>query len=144
MTQRNVVFPPGRQALYERNRYSPAIRSDGFLFVSGQVGSREDGSPEPNLEAQVRLAFENLNAILKAAGCSFDDVIDVTVFIVDPPIDVRNHLEGRARILGERAAPDTDCCWRHLALWLPVRNQGDRQAPAGRLIVGVGEGSLRE
>lgn len=84
MTQRNVVFPPGRQALYERNRYSPAIRSDGFLFVSGQVGSREDGSPEPNLEAQVRLAFENLNAILRAAGCTFDDVIDVTVFIVDP------------------------------------------------------------
>lgn len=84
MTQRDVVFSPGRQALYERNRYSPAIRSNGFLFVSGQVGSTEDGSPEPNLEAQVRLAFKNLNAILTAAGCSFDDVIDVTVFIVDP------------------------------------------------------------
>jgi enamine deaminase RidA (YjgF/YER057c/UK114 family) len=84
MTQRDVVFPPARQALYERNRYSPAIRSDGLLFVSGQVGSREDGSPEPELEAQVRLAFDNLNAILKAAGCTFDDVIDVTLFIVDP------------------------------------------------------------
>nr|WP_019366812.1 RidA family protein [Pseudomonas luteola] len=84
MSTRNVVFPTGRQALYERNRYSPAIRSNGFLYVSGQVGSREDGSPEPELEAQVRLAFENLNAILAAAGCSFKDVIDVTVFIVDP------------------------------------------------------------
>jgi enamine deaminase RidA (YjgF/YER057c/UK114 family) len=84
MTTRDVVFPPGRQALYEKNRYSPAVRSDGFLFVSGQVGSREDGSPEPELEAQVRLAFENLNAILKAAHCSFSDVVDVTVFIVDP------------------------------------------------------------
>ncbi len=84
MTQRDVVFPAGRQALYERNRYSPAIRSNGFLFVSGQVGSREDGSPEPDLEAQVRRAFENLNAILEAAGCTFDDVIDVTAFIVDP------------------------------------------------------------
>ena len=84
MTKRDVVFPPGRQTLYERNHYSPAIRSNGFLFVSGQVGSREDGSPEPDLEAQVRLAFNNLNAILKAAGCTFDDVIDVTVFIVDP------------------------------------------------------------
>ncbi|WP_288659247.1 MULTISPECIES: RidA family protein [Pseudomonas] len=84
MSTRNAVFPTGRQALYERNRYSPAIRSNGFLFVSGQVGSREDGSPEPELEAQVRLAFENLNAILAAAGCSFKDVIDVTVFIVDP------------------------------------------------------------
>lgn len=84
MTQRDVVFPPGRQALYERNRYSPAIRSNGFLFVSGQVGSTAEGSPEPDLEAQVRLAFNNLKAILAAANCSFDDVVDVTVFMVDP------------------------------------------------------------
>lgn len=84
MTKRDVVFPAGRQALYERNRYSPAIRSNGFLFVSGQVGSREDGSPEPELAAQVRLAFQNLGAILQSAGCTFDDVVDVTIFIVDP------------------------------------------------------------
>jgi len=84
MTQRDVVFPATRQALYERNRYSPAIRSNGFLFVSGQVGSREDGSPQAGLEAQVRQAFTNLNAILGAAGASFADVIDVTVFMVDP------------------------------------------------------------
>lgn len=84
MTTRDVVFPAGRQALYERNRYSPAIRSNGFLFVSGQVGSREDGSPEPDLEQQVRRAFTNLNAILEAAGSSFNDVVDTTIFIVDP------------------------------------------------------------
>lgn len=81
---RDAVFPPGRQALYERNRYSPAIRSNGFLFVSGQVGSRPDGSPEPALPQQVALAFQNLEAILAAAGCSFADVVDVTVFMVDP------------------------------------------------------------
>ena len=84
MTTRDVVFPAGRQALYERNRYSPAVRCNGLLFVSGQVGSRPDGSPEPELKAQVRLAFENLNAVLAAADCSFDDVVDVTVFIVNP------------------------------------------------------------
>ncbi|VXC60046.1 RidA family protein [Pseudomonas sp. 9Ag] len=84
MNTRDVVFPAGRQALYEQNRYSPAVRSNGMLFVSGQVGSREDGSPEPELEAQVRLAFANLNAVLKAASCTFDDVVDVTVFMVDP------------------------------------------------------------
>lgn len=27
MTIRDVVFPPGRQALYEKNRYSPAVRT---------------------------------------------------------------------------------------------------------------------
>jgi enamine deaminase RidA (YjgF/YER057c/UK114 family) len=59
------------------------VRANGLLFVSGQVGSRDDGSPEPELDAQVRRAFDNLNAILRAADCTFDDVIDVTVFIVD-------------------------------------------------------------
>ncbi|KAI3489206.1 hypothetical protein L1887_46250 [Cichorium endivia] len=84
MTTREAVFPFGRQGLYERNRYSPAIKSNGFLFVSGQVGSREDGSPEEDLNAQIRLAFDNLNAVLAAAGCTFDDVVDVTLFVVDP------------------------------------------------------------
>ncbi|WP_411384337.1 RidA family protein [Pseudomonas sp. L7] len=84
MKQRDVVFPAGRHALYDINHYSPAVRSNGLLFVSGQVGSRDDGSPEPGLENQVRRAFANLNAILAAAGCSFDDVQDVTLFIVDP------------------------------------------------------------
>ena len=83
MATRDVVFPEGRRALYERNRYSPAVRAGGLLFVSGQVGSREDGSPEPELEAQVRRAFDNLDAVLAAAGCSFDDVVEVTVFLVN-------------------------------------------------------------
>lgn len=81
---RDVVIPPGRHALYERHRYSPAVRAGGLLFVSGQVGSRPDGTPEPDRDEQVRLAFRNLDAILAAAGCSFADVVDVTVFMVDP------------------------------------------------------------
>lgn len=84
MNSRDVVFPPGRQALYEQHRYSPAVRSNGFLFVSGQVGSREDGSPEPDFEAQVRLAFANLEATLQAGGCGLDDIVDVTSFHTDP------------------------------------------------------------
>lgn len=109
MSKRDVVFPPGRQALYERNRYSPAVRSGGFLFVSGQVGSREDGSPEPDLDAQVRRAFTNLNAVLGAAGCTFDDVVDVTVFIVDP----EKHFEAMWKIVpefwGESPYPNITC-----------------------------------
>jgi enamine deaminase RidA (YjgF/YER057c/UK114 family) len=84
VNSRDVVFPPGRQALYERHRYSPAVRSDGLLFVSGQVGSRADGSPEPDFEAQVRLAFANLQATLQAGGCGLDDIVDVTSFHTDP------------------------------------------------------------
>lgn len=84
MAKRDAVFPAKPHALYELHRYSPAIRSNGFLFVSGQVGAREDGSPELDLAAQVQLAFDNLNAVLAAAGATFADVVDVTLFMIDP------------------------------------------------------------
>ncbi len=48
------------------------------------VGARDDGTPEPDLEAQVQFAFDNLEGALDAAGCTFEDVIDVTMFLVDP------------------------------------------------------------
>lgn len=84
MAQREAVFPANRRALYEQHGYSAAVRSNDLLFVSGQVGSRPDGSAEPDFEAQVRLAFANLEATLLAAGCGFDDIIDVTSFHTDP------------------------------------------------------------
>jgi len=82
--QREVIFPAGRHALYEKHGYSAAIKSGDLLFVSGQVGSRADGSVEPELAEQVRLAFRNLQATLAAAGCTLDDLIDVTTFHTDP------------------------------------------------------------
>jgi len=84
MSQRQAVFPADRHALYEAHGYSAAIRSGDLLFVSGQVGSRSDGSPEPDFAQQVQLAFDNLEATLAAAGCSFDDIVDVTTFHTDP------------------------------------------------------------
>ncbi|WP_152047382.1 RidA family protein [Aureimonas psammosilenae] len=84
MTKRDPVFPADRHALYEKHAYSAAIRSGDMLFVSGQVGSRSDGSPEPDFRTQVRQAFANLDAVLKAAGCTFDDIVDVTTFHTDP------------------------------------------------------------
>lgn len=102
---RDVVNPPDRHALYELHRYSPAVRANGLLFVSGQVGSRADGSPEPELDAQIGLAFKNLNAILAAAGCTFKDVVDVTVFMVDPHTHFERAWEVAAAYWGEAPYP---------------------------------------
>ena len=84
MTQRDAVFPANRHALYEAHGYSAAIRSGDLLFVSGQVGSRDDGTPEPDFDGQVRRAFANLKATLAAGGCTLDDIVDVTTFHTDP------------------------------------------------------------
>ena len=100
MAKRDAVFPAGRQALYEEGRYSAAIRSGGFLFVSGQVGSRDDGSPEPVFEAQVRRAFSRLAAVLAAAGCTFDDVVDVTSFHTDPAAQFETVMAVKSETMG--------------------------------------------
>lgn len=103
MTKRDAVFPPDRHALYDAHQYSPAIRSGDLLFVSGQVGSRADGSPEPDYAKQVKLAFDNLNAVLKAAGASFDDVVEVISFHTDPERQFETFMAVRAQEIG--AAP---------------------------------------
>lgn len=84
MSAREAIFPAGRHDLYTSQTYSAAIKSNDLLFVSGQVGSRSDGTPEPDFEAQVRLAFANLEATLFAGGCGFEDIVDVTTFNTDP------------------------------------------------------------
>jgi enamine deaminase RidA (YjgF/YER057c/UK114 family) len=107
MAKRDAIFPPGRQALYEINRYSAAIRSGDLLFVSGQVGSREDGSPEPVFEKQVELAFDNLAAVLQAAGCTFDDIVDVTTFHTDPGTQFEVVNAVRLKVIGGPPYPNT-------------------------------------
>ncbi|KQR69976.1 RidA family protein [Rhizobium sp. Leaf341] len=105
MTTRQAIFPADRHALYERHGYSAAIRSGDLLFVSGQVGSRADGSPEPDFADQVERAFENLKATLAAAGCTFDDVLDVTSFHTDPERQLASVLPIKDRYLGTKPYP---------------------------------------
>ena len=106
MTRRDAIFPAERQALYETYRYSAAIRSGDLLFVSGQVGSRSDGSPEPDFRQQVELAFHNLRATLAAAGCSLDDIVDVTTFHTDPQNQFETVMAVKAGVFPEPPYPN--------------------------------------
>lgn len=106
MTTPAPVFPANRHALYEAHGYSAAIRSGDLLFVSGQVGSREDGTPEPDFAAQVRRAFANLEATLAAAGCSFADLVDVTTFHTDPETQFATIMEVKSEIFPKAPYPN--------------------------------------
>ena len=106
MTKRDAVFPANRHALYEAHGYSPAIRSGDLLFVSGQVGSRPDGTPEPDFEKQVRLAFENLEATLAAAGGTLDDIVDVTSFHTDPENQFGTIMTVKQEVFSEKPYPN--------------------------------------
>ena len=64
--------------------YSPVVITDGFAFTAGQVGFDAQGDiVAGGIAAQTRQALENLRACLAAAGCTMDDVVKVTAFLVD-------------------------------------------------------------
>jgi enamine deaminase RidA (YjgF/YER057c/UK114 family) len=106
MIRREAVFPVDRHSLYEAHGYSAAIRSGDLLFVSGQVGSLSDGSPEPDFEAQVRLAFANLEATLLAGGCILDDIVDVTSFHTDPENQFGTIMAVKSEVFPEPPFPN--------------------------------------
>jgi reactive intermediate/imine deaminase len=65
--------------------YSQAVRVGNTIWVSGQI-PLDPATKEMvggDVEAQVRRVFENLKAIVLAAGASLDDVVKATVFLTD-------------------------------------------------------------
>jgi 2-iminobutanoate/2-iminopropanoate deaminase len=65
--------------------YSQAIKSNGFLFVSGQVALDPQTGEfvGENVRQQTERVLENLTGILEAAGASFHHVVKTTVFLKD-------------------------------------------------------------
>lgn len=64
--------------------FSPAVRANGFLYLSGQIGTDSTGRVVPGgIQAETRQTMENIRAILARSGSSFDRVIKCTVFLLD-------------------------------------------------------------
>jgi enamine deaminase RidA (YjgF/YER057c/UK114 family) len=106
MNTRKAIFPKNPHALYNEHGYSPAILSGDLLFVSGMVGAREDGTPESVLHAQIQLAFDNLRGVLEASGCTFEDVIDVTMFLIDPEASMGLIIEAMRKAFSHEPPPN--------------------------------------
>jgi reactive intermediate/imine deaminase len=86
------------------SHFTDAVRSGDLLFVSGVIAVDGEGRlvGGDDVVAQARQVFENMRAVLAAAGCRFADVVKVTVFLTDiddrPKINVvRQEVFGPAR-----------------------------------------------
>ena len=65
--------------------YSQAVRSGNLLFLSGQIplDPKSGNLIEGDFSAQSRRVFDNLRAVLKAAGADFRNVTRATVYLTD-------------------------------------------------------------
>ena len=65
--------------------YSAGVAWDGWLFISGQgpLDMKTGQVVSGTIEEETRLTLSHIGAILKAAGCTFDDVVKCTCHISD-------------------------------------------------------------
>jgi 2-iminobutanoate/2-iminopropanoate deaminase len=64
--------------------YSPAIRAGNLVFLSGQIALDANGAlVGDDITSQTEQVMRNIDALLRAAGASFSDVVRTTVFLAD-------------------------------------------------------------
>lgn len=73
--------PTHMQGSADRYHLSQALRVGDTIWVSGQVGISAEREIPSGVEAQTRLAFENLRTVLEDAGASLDDVVELTLLV---------------------------------------------------------------
>ena len=64
--------------------FSPAVRANGFIYLSGQIGTDSSGRVvSGGIRAETRQTMENIRAVLSRSGSSFEHVVKCTVFMAD-------------------------------------------------------------
>jgi len=65
--------------------YSQAVRSGNFLFCSGQIplDPKSGQIVSGDIAAQTRRVLDNIAAVLRAEGLTFDNVVKTTIFLTD-------------------------------------------------------------
>lgn len=65
----------------QRLPFSSAVRAGDTVYLSGALGVTADGKLADGMEAQARLAMDNLGAALTSAGLGWGDVVKCTVML---------------------------------------------------------------
>ncbi len=64
--------------------YSQAIKTESFVFASGQLGlDPQTGKLVEGVEAQARQSLANLAAVLQSAGTNMDQIVKTTIFLTN-------------------------------------------------------------
>src|SRR3954469_13877570 len=63
--------------------FSSAVRVGDTLYLAGQLGIGPDGKLPDGIEAQTRLALDNIGGVLKRAGLGYGDLFHCTAMLSD-------------------------------------------------------------
>src|SRR4030095_15128494 len=65
--------------------YSQAIRIDNLVFCSGQIplDPKSGKIVEGDIRAQTRRVMDNITAVLRAEGLTFENIVKTTIFLTN-------------------------------------------------------------
>lgn len=77
------IHPPG--AAKPLAPYTPAIGSNGTVYLSGQIALKGDSGELVNgsIAEETRQVMENIGMLLRAAGLGYEHLVKVTIFMSD-------------------------------------------------------------
>ena len=81
--QKQVIGPEAMKDNYENFKFAPAVRAGDMLYLSGVVVNLKEGETTANITPAVERAFDEIELVLKEAGASWADVVDVTSYVID-------------------------------------------------------------
>ncbi len=85
--------------------YSQAVKSSRLLFISGQVALDKNGNlVGKDIATQTDQVMKNIKAVLTAAGCTFNDVIKISIFLVNLEDRPKFHEVRKKYFTGEQPA----------------------------------------
>ncbi len=88
LAEKKVIIPP--EMAGSTSPFSPGILVDGTLYCSGMIGTdAKTGKVPEEFEAEVKLAFERIGSVLKAAGMTYKDIVSVHIFLTDTDLFAR-------------------------------------------------------
>ena len=83
MAKRRFSINPALQGM---KAYTDVVEVKGgarTLYISGQLGLRDDGTVADDIEVQCRQAFDNLGRALDAGGMTFENLVMIRIYLVD-------------------------------------------------------------
>ncbi|MGY2202642.1 RidA family protein [Pseudomonas gingeri] len=111
MTDREIIIPESMRPIVERAGYAPAVKVGATLYCAGQVGRTAQLEVIADPEAQFVACWENLRLVLAAAGCTFDDVVEMTTYHVN----MSQHM-AVFREVKNRVFPRGHCAWTSIGV----------------------------
>ena len=86
-----------------------------WLYISGQIGLGADGKMKDGIEAQTQQVWENLKAVLAAAGMGLENLVKITTFLTDEK-DIDGFRKVRGQQLGGNKPASTLVVIKRLAV----------------------------